>query len=93
MSISLVCCSMDFSSHCETALEAFSMVGDFPANTSRMDSHRIMHFMPSVLIAASRAITSASDELWDVALCFLHNQVMGTKVLGPTRQRYAPVVD
>ena len=88
-----MCSSMALSSHNETALAAFSLVGHFPAKTCNMDSQRITDLIPSVRIAASKAITSASDELWDVAPCFLHNHVIGTKVLGSTRHRYDPVVD
>ena len=43
--------------------------------------------------AASSAMTSASVEECDVADCFLHNHIMGTKVRGPNRHKYAPVVD
>ena len=49
--------------------------------------------MPSRRIAASRAMISASHELCDVAPCFLQIHEIGTKVQGPTRHRYAPVVD
>ena len=47
----------------------------------------------SVLIPASRDISSASVEEWETAVCFLLIHVIGTKVFGPTNIRYAPVVD
>ena len=49
--------------------------------------------IPSIRNAASKAINSASDELCDTAPCFLQNQVIGTKVLGPMMTIYIPDVD
>ena len=46
-----------------------------------------MGWMPSSLVAASSDMTSASDEECETAPCFLHIQVMGTHVLGPTKTR------
>ena len=48
---------------------------------------------PSARSAASMAMISASELECDTAPCFLHIQVMGTKVASPNRQRKAPVVD
>ena len=60
---------------------------------STTDSHRPNEGIPSIRNKASRAITSASVDEWDVAPCFLHIQVMGTKVLGPTKHTTPPLVD
>ena len=43
--------------------------------------------------AASSATISASELLWLTAVCFLHNQLMGQKVRGPTRHSIEPDVD
>ena len=63
------------------------------AKTSITCSQRIKRGMPSSLVLASKAITSDSVDEWETAPCFLQIHVMGTKVLGPTSTRYAPVVD
>ena len=49
--------------------------------------------MPSSLVLASKAMISDSVEERETAPCFLQIHVIGTKVLGPTITRYAPVVD
>ena len=41
----------------------------------------------------SNEITSASDDECDMDDCFLHSQVMGTNVLGPSKQSMPPDVD
>ena len=56
-------------------------------------SHRIKAGSPSILRAASSAMTSASELEWETADCLLHTHVTGTKVLGPAIHRYAPFVD
>ena len=43
--------------------------------------------------AASIAMISASVVLWLIAPCFLHIQVRGANVFGPTNAMKAPVVD
>ena len=48
---------------------------------------------PSSRNAASKAIISASVDECDTAVCFLHSQEIGAKVLVPTRARKHPVVD
>ena len=47
---------------------------------------------PSSLTAASMEMTSASVEECDTAPCFLHIQVNGANVLGPTKQMMDPEV-
>ena len=44
-------------------------------------------------VAASRAMTSATDGECDATPCFLQIQVIGTNVFGPVKHKYAPVVD
>ena len=56
-------------------------------------SHKINNGNPSILRAASRAITSASLLECETAVWRLHTHVIGTKVLGPAMHRYAPFVD
>ena len=68
------------------------LVGSF-GKTSSASSHNKSAGMPSSRVAASRAITSAFDELCDTAPCFLHIHEMGTNLRGPTRHRYDPDVD
>ena len=55
--------------------------------------HKVSIRMPSILKAVSRAITSASDEECETALCFLHIHDNGTKVFAPGRAGYALLVD
>ena len=56
-------------------------------------SQSIRAEMPSIRMAASRAITSASVDECDTAPCFLHSHCNTTNVFGPTKQSMAPVVD
>ena len=46
---------------------------------------------PSSRTPASSAMTSASLELWETAVCFLQSHVRGTNAFGPIRQSIAPV--
>ena len=55
--------------------------------------HSINMGIPSILVAASSAITSASVDKWLTAPYFLHIQFIGTNVFGPHKTQYAPVVD
>ncbi len=48
---------------------------------------------PSILTAASKAITSASDDECEIAPCFLQIHVIGTNVFGPSKHRTEPVLD
>ena len=63
------------------------------ANTSNTRSQKIKAGKPSSLAPASKDMTSASVVECETAPCFLQNQLIGTKVLGPIRQRTQPEVD
>merc|ERR1711879_612709 len=60
---------------------------------STTDSQRNKAGTPSILVKASRALISASVLEWEMAPCFLHNQVRVPKVLGPMRHTRPPLVD
>ena len=64
-----------------------------PPRTSDTCSHSDNHGIPSNLTAVSRAMTSASVELWDTADCFLHSHVIGTNVCVQTKHSTEPVLD
>ena len=49
--------------------------------------------MPSRRSPVSKEIISDSEDECDTAPCRLHNHVIGTNVLGPTRHSIAPLVD
>ena len=63
------------------------------SNTLITSSHKIRAGRPSSLQPASKEITSASAVEWDTAPCFLQIQLMGAKVLGPTKHKRPPEVD
>jgi len=63
------------------------------ANTLSTVDHKVRHGMPSKRTVASSAMTSASEEECDIAVCFLHSQVIGTNVCLPTRHNKPPDVD
>ena len=54
--------------------------GDGECNTSITRSHRSRAEMPSMRKPASKDMTSDSVELCGTAACFLHVQLVGTKV-------------
>ena len=62
-------------------------------NTSITTSQRRRAGRPSRRTPVSRAIISASEVECETAPCFLQIQLMGTKVLGPTRHKMPPEVD
>ena len=49
-------------------------------NTSRIKSQRLRAGIPSMRKLASREMISASVELCETAICFLHIQLFGTNV-------------
>ena len=49
--------------------------------------------IPSMRKPASREITSASEELCETEVCFLHIQFSGTNVLLPKMHKSPPDVD
>ena len=61
--------------------------------TSNIWDHSDMHGSASMRTPVSSAMTSASDEEWEMADCFLHSHESGTKVCDPSRHRMPPVVD
>ena len=54
------------------------------SKVSMMFSNNCKQGIPSIRKEASRAIISASDELWETAVCCLQNHEIGIKVLDPT---------
>jgi len=64
-----------------------------PVKTFKIVDHKVKHGIPSILTAASRAITSASAEECEIAVCFLQIQVKGTNVRLPTKHKMPPEVD
>ena len=62
-------------------------------NTSITNSQRSRAEVPSMRETASREITSASVELRETEVCFLHIQIMGTNVWLPKMQRIPPDVE
>ena len=56
-------------------------------STSMTSSQNANAGNPSKRSPASRAIISDSVEEWDTAVCFLQNQLIGTKVRGPINTR------
>ena len=63
------------------------------ANTFLISDHKATAGSPSILTPASIATTSASVDEWEIAVCFLQNQQMTTKVRGPTKHKRHPLVD
>ena len=74
-------------------LETLVSFVSFPANTVKMVDHKVKQGIPSKGTAASSAITSASDDECDIAVCFLQIHVIGTKVCLPTKHKIPPEVD
>ena len=64
-----------------------------PDKMSLTSSQRSKAGSPSKRKAASNAITSASVDECETAVCFLQSHEIGAKVLLPTRARKHPVVD
>ena len=56
--------------------------------TSITTSHRSRARTPSMRKPASKEITSASVQLWDTEVCFLHIQLIGTSVRLPKLQKH-----
>ena len=49
--------------------------------------------IPSIRKPASREVTTASVELCETEVCFLHIQITGTKVRLPKKNKMPPNVD
>ena len=62
-------------------------------NTSFTESQRSRAGIPSLRKPASREMTSASVELCETEVCFLHIQLIGTNVRLPKMHKIPPDVD
>ena len=61
--------------------------------TSSIWDQSDMHGKASMRTPVSNAMTSASEDEWEIADCFLHSHARGTNVCEPSRHKMPPDVD
>ena len=76
-----------------TGLSVLSWFWIVSPRTETIRSHTSIKGKPSNLNPVSKEMVSDSVELWETAVCFLHIQLVGTKVWLPNMHNVPPEVD